>query len=295
MWLWGLIIAVAFIVGVALPARLLITALRGRVSWRRRQITGRNRGVTDDSPVLRPGVTVAGALAAAVIFAALAGGVQGEVRYLRLVLAIGVALAVLGGLGVWLPTKIASRVLGESAGIRLVPAFLVIGALTALVSRAGGIQPPIIVGVVIAAALSDGMPRRSRGIVAFAELAAVTLLGFGAWLGHSTLGPVDGFGPALASEVLATLCIAALGSAVLLVLPIGRMPGRLVFEWSKPAWSAAALAACTLAAVVIAQAPTFPAPWIAGAGVLFAVGSLATWAWIRLVEPALAQSSNPPA
>ena len=160
--------------------------------------------------------------------------------------------------------------------------------MAALVSRAGGIQPPIVVGVVIAAAFAPATAARVQGVAALAQLGALTLLGFGAWLGHSAIGSVEGFGPSLASETLATLCIAALSSVVLLLLPIGRMPGRLVFEWSRPAWFAAALAATTLAAVVLLQAPTFPVAWIGGAALLFGAGSLATWGWVRFVEPALA-------
>jgi hypothetical protein len=290
--LWGLVIAVAFVVVVALPARMLIGALRGRISWRPWRLAGRNReDDDDDEPILPPWVTALGALGAAVLFAALAGGVQGEVRYLRLVLAIAVALAVLGCLGVVLPAKVAGSALGSRAGIRLVPAFLVIGALTALVSRAGGIQPPIIIGVVVAAAFLPGTPARTGAIASLAQLGAITLLGFGAWLGHSAIGPVDGFVPSLASEILATLCIAALGSVVLLLLPVGRMPGRLVFEWSKPAWFAAALAASTLAAVVIVQAPSFPVVWIGAAALLFGTASLATWCWVRFVEPALGRDA----
>ncbi len=286
-WLWGALIAIAFIAGVALPARLMLNTLRGRVSGRARRFAGRNRPESDhdDRPVLPARVTAVGALAAAVLFAALAGGVQGEVRYLRLVIAITVALAVLNALGVMLPGAIAGRALGVDTGLRLAPAFLIIGAFTAIVSRVDGIQPPLIIGIVIATAFSTGAPRRGLGLVALAELVAITLLGFGAWLGHSAIGPVTGFGPALASETLATLCIAALGSVALLVLPIGRMPGRTVFEWSKPAWLACALAACTLAAVVIAQAPSFPVVWVAGASAIFAVGCLATWVWVRHVEP----------
>jgi hypothetical protein len=287
-WLLGIALGIGFIVLIALPLRLLTRTLAGRFTWRPTQFAGRNQQFddADETPLVNPWVTAAGALTAAVLLAALAGGIQAEVRYLRLVFAIGLALAVLNGVGVALAAKGAGRAAGWVPGIRLVPLFLTVAAVTALISRGGGIQPPIIVGVVIAFA-AGGIRPAARGKVALGELAAITLLALGAWLAHSAIGPVEGFWLSLTSEALAALCIAALGSAMLLLLPVSGMPGRLLFEWSLPAWLAVTLVAASLASIVVAGSPTFPLPWVVGIAFAFATVSVATWSWIRFVEPQL--------
>jgi hypothetical protein len=288
IWPLGLGLAIGFVLLFALPLRLLVGVLHGRVLWRGR-LAGRNRHVDEPAespaPLLGPWVTAAGALGAAVLLAALAGGIQGEVRYLRLAIGIGIALFALNGVAVALTTKLTSRALGSVTGIRLVPLFLALAAVTALVSRTGGIQPPVIVGVVIAARFVVGLPARARGIVSVVEIGAITILGCVGWLAHSAIGPVEGFGPSLASETLAALCIAALGSAMVLLLPVSWMPGRLILEWSKAAWVAITLVAGTIAATVIAGSDSFPVAWMVGIALAFAAISCATWCWIRFVEP----------
>ena len=209
---------------------------------------------------------------------------QAEARYLRLALAIGIALAILNGAAV-LVAKITGAAFGWSTGIRLAPLLLGIAAVTALVSRAAGIQPPIVVGIVVAVWFTPLVGGRARGIVSLAQVAAIVALGFGAWLAQSALGPVGGFLPSLASEALSALCIAALGSAMVMLLPVHRMPGRLIWEWSRAAWAGAILVAATVAGVIIAGGSGFPVPWVLGGALVFAAVSIAAWAWVRFVEP----------
>ncbi len=283
-WLWGLALGIGFILLVALPLRLALVALRRRFP-RHYLARDHSRLTASEIPLLRPKLTLAGAIAAAAVLAALASGIQGEVRYLRLAFAIGIALLILNGVTVALTTRLTTRALGGQSRLRLVPGFLAIAAITALISRGGGIQPPVIVGVVIAASFVAGFGPRSRGLVAATQLAVTMILGLGAWLAHSAMGPVTGFLPLLASEAFSSLCIAAIGSAVILALPVSRMPGRLIFEWSPLAWAAVALCAATIGGVVIAGGATFPVPWLIGLSLAFAALCLTVWAWIRLIEP----------
>ncbi|MGV8895388.1 MAG: hypothetical protein ACOH10_07435 [Rhodoglobus sp.] len=283
-WLWGLALGVGFILLVAIPLRLALGALRSRFP-RHYFARDHSRLTASELPQLRPRLTLVGAIGAAAVLAALAGGIQGEVRYLRLAIAITIALLVLNGVAVAITTTLASRAVGGESRIRLVPGFLAIAAITALISRGGGIQPPVIVGVVVAASFVTGLGARPRGLVATTQLLVTMILGVGAWLAHSALGPVAGLLPSLASETLASLCIAAIGSAVIMTLPVSRMPGRLIFEWSPVAWVAVALVAATLAGVVIAGGATFPVPWLIGLALASSAVCLALWAWIRLIEP----------
>lgn len=284
-WLIGLVLALGFALLVALPLRLLVTTVRLKRGYTQRP-------ARDEPPLLSPRVTVGLFLATAVLLAALAGGVQAEVRYLRLAIAIGLALAVLNGVGV-LAAKLAGRAIGSGVGIRLTPLMLAIAAVTALVSRVGGIQPPIIVGIVLAARFAPGLGSRGRGIVSLAHVGSIVALGFAGWLGQSALGPVDGFLPSLVSEALSALCIGALGSAMVMLLPVHRMPGRLVWEFSRAAWVGLTLVTATLAGVVSAGGGGFPVPWVVGGAMLFAALSVAAWAWVRFIEPQFAVGGEP--
>ncbi|CAN5193561.1 hypothetical protein BH11ACT5_BH11ACT5_10630 [soil metagenome] len=276
-WLLGLGLGLGFALLVALPLRLLVTTLRRKRGYVPRE-------PSTEEPLLSPRVTAALFLAAAVLLAALAGGIQAEVRYLRLAIAIGLALAALNGVAV-LAAKLAGRSFGLRTGIRLAPLLLGIAAVTALVSRVAGIQPPIIVGIVLAVRFLPEIGARARGIFSLAEVSAIVLLGFAAWLGQSALGPVDGFFPSLVSEALSALTIAALGSAMVMLLPVNRMPGRQIWAWSRTAWAVLTLVTATVAGVVIAGGSGFPVPWVIGGALVFSAVCLGVWAWVRLVEP----------
>jgi hypothetical protein len=276
-WLLGLGLGLGFALLVALPLRLLVTTYRRRRGYVPRE-------VPEEEPILGPKLTAALFLAAAVLLAALAGGIQAEVRYLRLMIAIGLALAVLNCAAL-LAAKLAGRAIGVSTGIRLAPLMLVIAAVTALVSRVAGIQPPIIVGIVLAVRFAPAIGARARGLVSLAGVSVVVVVGFIAWLAQSALGPVEGFFPSLVSEALAALTIASLGSAMVMLLPVHRMPGRQIWAWSRPAWAALTLVTATVAGVVIAGGSGFPAPWVIGGALVFTAVSIGAWAWMRFLQP----------
>jgi hypothetical protein len=72
------------------------------------------------------------------------------------------------------------------------------------------------------------------------------------------------------------------------MLPLGRLPGRVILEWSPVAWVVAMAVVTTLAWVIVlggsgAAFPVLGALLVAGG---FAALSLAVWAWVRYVEPA---------
>ncbi len=266
-----------FILFVALPLRLAVTALQ-------RRIGPRAAPPRDEEPLVTPAMAATLALGAAVLFAALAGGIQGEARYLRLALGIAIALGVLNAIGV-LIARFVGRGFGE-ASIRVIPTLVGLAALSALLSRGGGIQPPILVGVVVlAGAYAAGTSGRRQGAGSLLHLGALTGTAVVAWLAHSALGPVEGFGPSLASETLAVLCLAALGSVLVLLLPVGAMPGRQLFRWSPLTWVGLTFVSASMGALVVASSPSFPLAWAIGACLTFAAIATAVWAWITLVEP----------
>ena len=68
---------------------------------------------------------------------------------------------------------------------------------------------------------------------------------------------------------------------------IGVMPGHALLEHSPTAWFATALIGGIITSAAIAGGATFPAGWLVAAAAVFAAVSVATWAWIRYVEPQL--------
>jgi hypothetical protein len=287
------LLALAFVVLVALPLRLLTGALRGRFRIPSIQFTGRNRSritasaAAATSTPVNPWLAGAIPLATATALILIAGGVDDQVRYLRLAIAVVVGLAVLNVVGVGIATRLGSTAQGVSGRLRFVPMLLLAALLAAVLSRATGIQPAVIAGVLIGASFAETVGVRARAIVSLVEIFAVTALASVAWLLHALFVSAQGFWPVLATESLTTIALAGLGSVVVLVLPIAALPGRAVFEWSRPAWLATVSVVALLASAVILGGagtafPIIGAVLTAGA---FAALSVAVWGWLRFVDP----------
>ncbi len=288
-WYSSLILSLAFLSLIALPLRLLASALRGRVRRPRGQLTGRNLRADPAADIPRPiNPWIAGAVpvAAAAGLIVLTGGVEGEVRYLRLALAVSIGLAILNVVGTAIVTRLGSGWAGTSRRLRFVPLLLLAAALASLASRWTGMDPPLVAGVLIGAVFAAATPVRARAIVNLIHVGGILVLGVLGWLAHGVLGPVQGFWGSLTSEILATVCLAGLGSALVLVLPIATLPGRVILEWSLAAWvTTVLLVAGTVATVIYGTALTGALlPWLATAAV-FAALSLAMWLFVRFVEP----------
>jgi hypothetical protein len=300
------LLTLAFIVLVALPLRLLVGALRGRIRIPSVQFTGRNRSRARESSdtgdavaatPLNPWLAGAVPLAAAAALILIAGGVDDQVRYLRLSAAVVTGLAVLNVVGVAIATRAGSRWQGVSGRLRFLPLLLLAALLAALLSRATGIHPPVLVGVLIGVSFANTVTARARAIVSLVEIGAVTVLAASAWLLHGLLGSASGAGVSraglsgfwtlFAGEALATISLAGLGSVVVLVLPIATLPGRTLFDWSRPAWLVTVTVTVLFGSVVVlgageASFPLIGATLAAGA---FAALSVAVWGWLRFVDP----------
>lgn len=287
-WLWAPLLALAFIALIAVPLRLLASSLRGRFTFRRPQLAGRNRRtvVSDNSPPVNPWLAGVVPLAATAALIALAQGLNGEVRYLRLLFAVGAGLAILNVVGVAIAARFAAQRQQVSGRLRFLPILLLIAAIATVLSRVTAMEPPLVGGVLIATGFAIAVPVRRRAIVSLAQVGGVLTLAVLAWPVHSLIGPVDGFWASVVSESLATVVLAGVGSALILMLPIGALPGRVVLEWSATAWVATTLLVGTVAAAVLLGGvqPAFPllVTLLAVAG--FAAICVAIWAWVNYVE-----------
>jgi len=185
-WLLAPLLALGFILLIALPLRLLASTLRGRIHLPRTQLTGRNQIVQDpdETPPTNPWLAGSVPLAAAAVLIVLTVGINSEVRFLRLLAAVGIGLAVLNVVGVAVATRLAGKLQGIDGRLRFLPLLLFAAALLALVSRWAGIDPPAIAGVLIGVGFARTTAVRPRAIANLAELGAITLLAVLAWLGY---------------------------------------------------------------------------------------------------------------
>ena len=301
-WFASPVLGLVFLALIALPLRLLASALRGRVVMPHGNLTGRNRNPRIDSPAdvprpVNPWVAGAVPIAAATGLIVLAGGVIGEVRYVRLLLAVGLGLTILNVIGTALLTRWGAQRAGTSTKLRFLPLMLLAAALATLVSRFTDMDPPLVVGVLIGLVFAASTPLRSRAIVNLVQVGGVLVLGLLAWFVHGLLGPVQGFWGSLASETLATVCLAGLGSALVLALPLATLPGRVILEWSLATWvGTVVVVASIVVAVVYGNSLTLGnlLPWLVVAGIFSAV-SLAMWLFVRFVEPRAATDARAPA
>jgi hypothetical protein len=106
------------------------------------------------------------------------------------------------------------------------------------------------------------------------------------WILLGAAGPADGFWMSALTELLAALCLAGFGSALLLLLPVLSLPGRAIFEWSPLIWVGSTLLVCTLAASMFIG-ESFPVTAVAISAAAITVLCLSVWGWSRFVpQPA---------
>ncbi|WP_165067934.1 hypothetical protein [Marisediminicola senii] len=291
-WYTAPLLALLFLALIALPLRVLSSTVRERYFRSGTQLTGRNQDRRHVEPEAAPGPVAAwlasGILVTvAAVFIALTGGVSGEVRYLRLFLAIALGLVVLNIVGTVVAIRLGGMVARIQPTLRFLPVMLLAAAIAAVVSRTADLEPPLVVGVFGGAAFAAATPLLQRAQVNLVQLGVTTALAATAWLVNGVVGPGQGFWALVASETLTTICLAGLGSAMVMSLPIASLPGRAILEWSRPAWLATVLVIATItASIVFGEVHSIAAmlPWMLAAAA-FAALSLATWAFVRFIEP----------
>lgn len=288
-WAVAPLAGLAYLLLAALPLRAFVTHVLPRLRRPSLALTGRNRlgDMSEPAPTLTlsPMLVAAGTLGGAAVIAALSGGIDTEVRYLRLTAAIGLGLLLLNIVAVLLPARLAGRVARVEIAVRLLPAILLVALIAALVSRWGGLQPPLLIGVLIAATAVVGSSRRARAGIAVAQTSGVAALALIGWVAFDLLTPSTGFWMTLASETAAAVALGGLGSLLLLLLPVGPLPGRTLYAVSPPAWAVVALASATVAGAVLVSGPAFPLTALVLAGAAFAGVLTAAVVWTRWVAP----------
>jgi hypothetical protein len=304
-WLIAPLVALAYVLLIAVPLRAYATIVGPRLGTSPWRLTGRNRDNARGSdaapdaapdappssalerPVVSPMLVIVGTFAGAALIAALSGGIVAEVRYLRLVAAIGLGLVLINLLGVVLPARLAGRAVHAATLVRLLPGILAVALVAALVSRFLELQPPVLLGVLVAALAVEPARLRARGGVAIAQIAGVAALSLLAWTAHTLLTPSTGFWMTFAAETTAAIALGGFGSLLLLLLPIGPFPGRELYSISRGGWVAVALVSATVTGAIVASGASFPllALGLLAAGTAAVLTALSVW--VRWVAPAL--------
>lgn len=300
-WLRSLGLAVASLLLLVLPARLLAgmiaTSKLGRMKRVPLRFTGRNMPRTaDDSATGAMEVSsrmVSGAaLLAAAALVTLSSSVENQAAYLRLFGAIVVTLLVINALVVLVPKLLLMGHRRAMSSVRFAPKMLWLVALLAIASRVLEFQPALLFGVIFGVSLAAGAGVAERGRVACAQTAALAILGLGTWLILGALPAPSGSVGAFFAELANSLVLTSVGSASVMLIPLGKLPGRAIFAWSRRVWLGMILVVDTvLFALLIPADGSWQGSVHAAASIVFAVGfaavSVSLWLWRRYVAPLL--------
>ena len=298
-WLRAALLGLGALLLLCVPARLLggtISRARdGRPLWQSMPIAGRNRSheefETAPELPLHRGLVAGAAVLAAATLVMLSGPVTSQPAYLRLLLAVTLALIIVNAVGALVPLWWSSRVWRTKASVTFLPRYLLLVALTALASRAFDVHPALVFGLLGSVTVAPEVLTPRRGPLAAVRAGSLIGLAVVGWLTLGLLPPADGFLRSLAAETANSVVLAAIGSAALVLIPIGRTSGRSILAWSPPIWGCLSVLAFTIMFGVLSptldhwhQGNTLSLWWVVGA--LFAALSVGAWAWQRFVTPA---------
>ena len=298
-WLRSVLLALAAVLLLALPARLLAGTIarsrkeNPRTGW---SVFGRNRRTAelraaDPPPSARSPWLVPAGLAAAAALVTLSSSVEDAGAYLRLVIAIALALTLVNGVWVTVARWLAPHVGARSADVVFQPPMLLIVAAAAVGSRIFDLHPALIFGLVLGVRFSSGTGRVARGRVATAQVSALAAVGVSAWSLIGLLPEPASDASAFLTEAVNAVALLSLGSAAVALLPVGGLAGRAVFQWSRVLWLGLGLVIYTLLFALLLPVASLvqtgqSTPVLVIGAFAFAVLCVCLWLWEKYVEPA---------
>ena len=296
---------------IAVPLRLLagtISRTRGGRPLRAMpSLAGRNRvrEEFDVAPTVRLNRWLRGgaALLAAATFVMLSGPIVDQPAYLRLLVAVVIGLVLVNAVAILVPLWWSSRVLRLHGTVTFLPRYLLLIAAAAIASRVFDVHPALLFGLLgsitltttpDAAGQAGGQPQQpttaQRGQLAVVRVGALAAFAVLAWSLGSLMPGASTFATALAAETGNTIVLAAIGSAVLILVPIGHTSGRSILAWSPALWTTMTVVAYGILFAALApmleqwqSEGTGMALWIAAA--TFAALCASVWVWQRFVAP----------
>jgi hypothetical protein len=235
-------------------------------------------------------VPASGVLAATALVT-LSSPVEDQLAYLRMSLAVLGALLVVGVLAVAVPRAAARRFANVSATTAFVPYTLLLVAAASTISRLLELQPALLFGVVVMVTVTTGSAA-AAGRIAAITIGSLTSLAALGWLAVGVLPAPNTAVAAFTAEFVNAVVLVAIGSAAVLMLPLGTLPGRMILRWSWGIWLAGAVAVDTVLFAILVPIGRLNS---SGTGTIaFAVGtigfaaiSISVWLWQRYIAPAL--------
>ncbi|PSL36415.1 hypothetical protein CLV49_0004 [Labedella gwakjiensis] len=307
-WVGTFLLAALVLAGIALSTQLVTGAGAGSgagptrtpgtgylLPSRTPRFTGRNRrSVTDDErvgPVPSSVTTVVAALIAVAGLLILSKPVDGTPAYARLLFASVTATFLVALVSVAAPAVVA-RLLGAGRIHTTVdPRGFAIIAVSVATSRILGLEPPLLFALVLTASTALVVRRATEGRVAAARILALAGLGGASWALGSVLSLDGGFASSLVTETLNLVTAAALGSAALMMIPVGASAGQSLWAASRPAWFGIGFVVVTVELVQLGSRTPEMTSSITSGGTAVAVAVIAVsaslWIWRRHVAPIL--------
>ncbi|CAD6002230.1 conserved membrane protein of unknown function [Agreia sp. COWG] len=298
-WAASVVIGLAIVTLLAIPARLLGGALRTiggppTAAARRGRIAGRNRSRQEEfevAPTLpwNARLSAAFALLASAAISVLSAPVSDQPAYVRLLVAVTLGILTVNAVAVVVPRLLSRWMFDASVGLRLKPSYLLVSIGATVLSRVLDLDPALIFGLVATLALADTASKRARGRLAAVQVAGLSVLGVTALLVSGTMPPSSDAIGAFGSEFVNTLALSALGSAAIVMLPVADMPGRHILRWQPFVWLCLAALSFTLVGGILARSlgglgGGAAIIMIGLAALLFAGVCVAIWIWARFVH-----------
>lgn len=300
-WARALLLAIMTIALILIPARMLAgTMARRRVAASGVAFTGRNRTESefDRAPILavpgRIAMIVLG-IAATGALTIFANPVDGRPAYLRLLFAAIIASAIINAAAAWLPRILSHAWRCGFTEVRFNPRWLLVVAAAVLASRVFDLHPALLFALVTTVRVPTVLNSAVLARLALSRIGGVFVVGVAAWLLASFVPQGGSFFTQLLIETANITALVGIGSAAIMMVPLGRLSGRAIFAWSRPLWLAAVLAILT--ALFVMLGPSIE-NWRATGNVLaalalvlaFAALGISVWLWKRYVQPMLASS-----
>ncbi|WP_098408741.1 Ig-like domain-containing protein [Paramicrobacterium agarici] len=302
-WFRALLLAALTIALILIPARMLAgTLARRRAAGSAVVFAGRNRSPHefDKAPLLaapgRVAMIVIGIVAAGAI-TIFANPVDGRPAYLRLLIAAVIAAAIINAAAAWLPRILSHAWQCGFTEVRMNPRWLLVVVAAVLASRILDLNPALLFALVTTVRVPTVLSRPVLARLALSRIGAVFLVGVFAWLLASLVPQGGGFFTQLLIETANITALVGIGSAAIMMVPLGRLSGRAIFAWSRPLWLGSVLAILT--ALFVMLGPSIE-NWRATGNILaalalvfaFAALGISVWLWKRYVQPMLAGSSS---
>ncbi|MFJ5693919.1 hypothetical protein ACIP9X_08705 [Arthrobacter sp. NPDC093125] len=234
---------------------------------------------------------------------------------LRLVVTLFVAFLVVNLGGTFLTWLLTRRHTGtEKPRLRARPVYLVLILATVVFARTVTVEPALVFGTLLAIDYGVRLSQARSAWVSILGAAYATMLGVGAWIGYTAIAhfkladvgnltEIDNqytftvytaisFTQTALGELASTICVQALTTVPIALLPLAFLSGSALWQWKKWVWVVTYGAGLAAYSFVLVPMPTSwkeisqsLALWV-GIFVSYAILAVGFWAYFRITTKA---------